>query len=364
MGQCNSSPDAIEDRKWNKQLNKDKKVNKGHKLLLLGTGNSGKSTFFKQLHNIHGQGNTNEEFATKAKHIQDAVVVQMKNILHTFSTSEDTDEAKHDQSTMDLPSDLMQSGLRILNMSPERPLSGVADDIATLWDHEVIKDAYTNRTHLGIADSAPHFFDDLERIIQPEYLPTQEDVLLARVPTTGMRSQAFTIKGTTFNIYDVGGQRSERSKWIHQFDGVHGILFVASLSCYDQNLFEENELNAMSESLNLFNIVSNSRYFAAASLILFLNKSDLFRQKIKSKPLTMCFPEYEGKNEYAEAAEYIELQFKAQSQRKQRGGKDSGSPVTIFSHLTCATDESTVQKLFDDVQHTVVSRALQYNGLI
>jgi len=363
MGKCNSSPAASENRKWDKVLNKARKVNQGHKLLLLGTGNSGKSTFFKQLNNIHGQGNTDEELQAKAKHIQDAVVVQMKHILSTFKT-DDTDDAKVDlrhggqhaeAAPVDLPSDLMQSGLCILGLSPEHPLSDVADDIATLWDHEVIKDAYTNRTHLGIADSAPHFFDDLERINQPEYLPTQEDVLLARIPTTGMRSQIFTIKETTFNIYDVGGQRSERSKWIHCFDTVHGILFVASLSCYDQNLFEENALNAMSESLELFNVVSNSRYFQLASLILFLNKSDLFRQKIKSKPLTVCFPDYEGQNEFDEAAKYIELQFKSQSQRKDRA---------IFSHVTCATDESTVQKVFDDVQHTVVSNALRYNGLI
>merc|ERR1711933_480780 len=117
---------------------------------------------------------------------------------------------------------------------------------------------------------------------------------MGRIPTTGMRDKTFTIKDTVFNIYDGGGQRSERSKWIHCFDTVHGILFVSSLSCYDQMLYEENELNAMGEALELFSIVANSRYFRNSSLILFLNKADLFEEKIKIKSLTVCFSEYDG----------------------------------------------------------------------
>jgi len=358
MGSCNSSPDAQTSRAYDKQLQRDRKRNaKVHKLLLLGTGNSGKSTFFKQLARIHGQGLGEDDVLSASKHIQDSIVVQMKHILQTFKPEDADNIAPADETKLDLPPDLQQSGMRILNLSPEQPLKEVVDDIATLWDHELIKEAYTNRTNLGIADSAPHFFDDLERIRQPSYRPTPEDILLARIPTTGMRSQQFVIKETTFNIFDVGGQRSERNKWIHCFDTVHGILFVASLSCYDQNLFEENELNAMSEALELFKIVANSRYFSAASLILFLNKSDLFQQKIKSKPLTVCFPEYEGADTYEEASAYITARFKEQAEAK-------GRQKQIYSHLTCATDKNNVQRLFDDVQHTVVTNALKYNGLI
>jgi len=233
----------------------------------------------------------------------------------------------------------------------------VVDDIEQLWAHQTIKDAYKNRTNLGIADSAPHFLDDLDRIRSADYKPTPEDILLARIPTTGMRDRKFTIKGSVFNIFDVGGQRSERNKWIHCFDTVHGILFVASLACYDQNLYEENELNAMSEALELFNIVANSRYFGHASMILFLNKSDLFEVKIKTRPLTICFPEYEGGNTFQETVEYISQKFKDQISSK----RDTKS---IYSHVTCATDQNNVKKVFDDVQHAVVTNALRHNGLI
>jgi len=349
---CESSAESGESKKWDKELKRDqKKAQKIHKLLLLGTGNSGKSTFFKQLTQIHGGGFCDDEVNSAAKHIQDAIVVQMKFLLSTFKNADDEDFK------MDLPAELQDAAHNVDKLNPEQPLSEVADDIKLLWEHDVIKEAYVNRTNLGIADSAPHFLDDLNRINSEGYKPTAEDILLARIPTTGMRDRRFNIKDTIFNIYDVGGQRSERNKWIHCFDSVHGILFVASLSCYDQNLYEENDLNAMFEALQLFNIVANSRYFFHASLILFLNKSDLFAQKVKYKPLTVCFPEYDGDNSFHDAADYITMKFKNEVTNK----RDS---KMLYTHITCATDSSNVKKVFDDVQHTVVTNALKYNGLI
>eukprot|EP01084_Bolivina_argentea_P269872 458775_1 len=356
---CNASEDddnwdggRANSKAWDRKLQREKQeAEQVHKLLLLGTGNSGKSTFFKQLTQIHGGGFGDEEFNSASKHIQDSVVVQMKNILNTFKNPE------NDEFKADLPSELLITGKKVSNLSPEQPLSVVVDEIALLWDDQIIKDAYINRTNLGIADSAPHFLDDLDRIKAPDYRPTPEDILLARIPTTGMRDRKFTIKGSQFNIFDVGGQRSERNKWIHCFDTVHAILFVASLSCYDQSLYEENELNAMDEALELFNIVSNSRYFTHSSLILFLNKSDLFYEKIKNKPLTICFREYEGDNDPDDCIAYITMKFKEQVSAK----RDSKS---MYTHVTCATDQHNVRKVFDDVQHAVVTNALKHNGLI
>jgi len=354
MGMCNfssSDEDIARSKDWDKELKRDqKKSQKIHKLLLLGTGNSGKSTFFKQLTQIHGGGFCDDEFSSAAKHIQDAVVVQMKYLLQTFKNTDD------DDFKMDLPVELQDAAKRVDKLNPEQPLQSVANDIKSLWEHDTIKEAYVNRTNLGIADSAPHFLDDLDRINDSAYRPTPKDILLARIPTTGMRDKRFMINNTVFNIYDVGGQRSERNKWIHCFDSVHGILFVASLSCYDQNLYEENELNAMTEALELFNIVANSRYFLHASLILFLNKSDLFRDKIKHKPLTVCFDQYRGDNSFEDASDYITMQFKNEMTKREQ--------KMLYTHITCATDTKNVEKVFDDVQHTIVQNALKYNGLI
>jgi GTPase SAR1 family protein len=326
-----------------------------HKLLLLGTGNSGKSTFFKQLTQIHGGGFAAEEYLSSTKHIRDAVITQMKHLLNTFKDAE-TDEFK-----AELDDELVDAAKKICALHPEHPLADVAEDIKMLWDHPTIRTAYDQRDNLGISDSAPHFFDDIDRLVAPNYQPTDDDILLARIPTTGIQEKRFIIMGSHFSVFDVGGQRSERNKWIHCFESVQGIIFVASLACYDQMLYEDNELNAMYEALELFNIVVNSRYFARASMILFMNKSDLFRLKIATKPLTICFPEYDGRGSIADTAEYITNQFKKEYVPSAAKGRDNKQ---IYTHLTCAIDRGNVKKIFDDVQHCVVTNALKYNGLI
>lgn len=50
----------------------------------------------------------------------------------------------------------------------------------------------------------------------------------------------------------------------------------------------------MQESLKLFDSICNNKWFTDTSIILFLNKKDLFEEKIRKSPITICFPEYAG----------------------------------------------------------------------
>ena len=95
-------------------------------------------------------------------------------------------------------------------------------------------------------------------------------------------------------MFDVGGQRSERKKWIHCFDNVDCVLFVVAMSEYDQMLAEDRSVNRMQESLNLFEDIVNNEFFAEMPFIVFFNKKDLFEEKILRSPLTICFTEYAG----------------------------------------------------------------------
>ena len=99
---------------------------------------------------------------------------------------------------------------------------------------------------------------------------------------------------TIHRMFDVGGQRNERRKWIHCFDNVHAVLFVVAINEYDQMLFEDPTVNRLVESHNLFAEISNSRFFRHTAIILFLNKSDLFAKKIKISNITSAFPDYTG----------------------------------------------------------------------
>jgi len=155
-------------------------------------------------------------------------------------------------------------------------------------------------------------------------------------------------------MFDVGGQRSERKKWIHCFENVTTILFLVAISEYDQLLFEDETVNRMQEALTLFDSICNSRWFIKTSIILFLNKMDRFKEKLPISPMSNYFPDYigtrqkdssmemkvydnlinTGGSEYAAACDYILNRFVSLNQHETK---------QIYTHFTCATDTSQIR---------------------
>ena len=119
----------------------------------------------------------------------------------------------------------------------------------------------------------------------------------------------FHVEDAHFRMVDVGGQRSERRKWIHCFQNVTGLIFFVALSEFDQKLYEDETVNRMHESIMLFAEICNCQWFKDAALILFLNKCDLFKEKIATTDLNVCFPDYDGGCDYDNAIRYIKRKF-------------------------------------------------------
>lgn len=140
------------------------------------------------------------------------------------------------------------------------------------------------------------YFESIDRIGVPDYIPTDQDVLRSRVKTTGITETCFRIGELNYKLFDVGGQRSERKKWMHCFENVTAIVFLVAISEYDQVLVEDETMNRMQEALTLFDSICNSRWFVKTSIILFLNKIDLFKEKLPKSPMGKYFPDYTGKN--------------------------------------------------------------------
>jgi hypothetical protein len=187
------------------------------------------------------------------------------------------------------------------------------------------------------------YFDNIDRIAQPDYMPNDQDVLRSRVKTTGITETTFIIGDLTYRMFDVGGQRSERKKWIHCFENVTTILFLVAISEYDQLLFEDETVNRMQEALTLFDSICNSRWFIKTSIILFLNKIDRFKEKLPVSPMKNYFPDYEGGDDYALACDYILNRFVSLNQHETK---------QIYTHFTCATDTTQIRFVMAAVNGT------------
>lgn len=314
------------------------------KLLLLGTGESGKSTFVKQLKIIHANGFSDKE----REEFKSAIINNIIYCIRALITGAETIGAK--VKAKESSEVVMQPEYDILSNSfPDE----LVDHIKKLWKDKGIQKAYAHRSEFQLYDSAKYFFDEIDRIADSGYLPTTEDVLRVRVKTTGISEIEFKLGETNFLVVDVGGQRNERRKWIHCFDNVNAILFLVSLSEYDLVCFEDSTTNRMEESIKIFSETVNNPSFENISFILFLNKNDLFVEKIHDKSLTVCFPEYEAPDDEDELEEharnYIKEQFLKESKNTQR---------TIVTHVICATDTDLVKRIFDSVKNIIIKQVL------
>jgi len=269
-----------------------------HKLLLLGAGESGKSTLFKQVNQIYGKGFDEEAKRTFIKAVFENTIQCIK--------------------TLSLQSDKF-GGVAPGAVEAKRAIDALNGDeaidprlaaaIELLWSDAGIRAAFARKSSFQLIDSCDYFMARIRAIGAPEYIPNDQDILRTRVKTTGIVEQNFSIDGNIFRIVDVGGQRNERKKWIHCFENVTAVVFVTALSGYDQVLYEDEKTNRMHEALNLFDEMANSRWFREAAFILFLNKADLFRIKCTKVSLRVCFPEYPGGDTFEEGVSYIEQKF-------------------------------------------------------
>jgi len=225
----------------------------------------------------------------------------------------------------------------------------LGEDIKHLWTDSGIQKTYSMRDrHYQLNDSASYFFDNIERFMSPSYIPTQADVLRARVRSTGIEEAEFKFEDVSFRMVDVGGQRSERRKWIHCFDSVTAVIFCVALSEYDQTLREDDTQNRMKESLLLFDEVCNSHWFRNTTFILFLNKTDLFKEKIQRVDLRIAFPNYTGGMNFESASSFIKSRFLEQNQ----------SPHVVYSHFTCAISTENIEFVFKVVRETILKKVL------
>lgn len=111
-----------------------------------------------------------------------------------------------------------------------------------------------------------------ERCSSESFVPTNEDVLKLRTVTQSVIEHNFTVKGKKIHFFDVSGLVHHRKTWLSYFSDVHSVMFVASLSSYNQTLVEDSSVNQMSDSLVLFEQMVNHPLLLKKDIVLFLNK--------------------------------------------------------------------------------------------
>jgi len=317
------------------------------KLLLLGAGESGKSTIFKQMKIIYGKQFTDTEKRDQIPAIFLNIIQSIKLLLAQLYIFEM--EARV----------LAQVALGVVkNLEDSDDITeAIGDAIKELWLDPVMQECWERRAEYQIIESVKYYFDRIDAIKMPGYLPNKDDILHVRIRTSGIVTEQYNIDKTDYEMYDVGGQKNERKKWIHCFENVTAVIFVAAISEFDQKLFEDGSTNRMVDALDLFADICSSHFFRKAAIILFLNKKDLFESKIKKFNIrdSEPFKDYAGPDgDYDAGVDYFLDRFKNLN--------TTYVERQIYHHVTCATDTSNVRLCFDLCRDVILSNALDAAG--
>eukprot|EP00638_Chattonella_subsalsa_P005548 CAMPEP_0117758252 /NCGR_PEP_ID=MMETSP0947-20121206/15262_1 /TAXON_ID=44440 /ORGANISM="Chattonella subsalsa, Strain CCMP2191" /LENGTH=229 /DNA_ID=CAMNT_0005578393 /DNA_START=486 /DNA_END=1172 /DNA_ORIENTATION=- len=225
----------------------------------------------------------------------------------------------------------------MVNLEDGGPIDEVlGEQIAAFWNFRPIQKTWKRRNETPIVETHKVFLDDIHRISSKSWIATEQDLLHCRVRTSGIVEQNYNIDGTAFTIVDVGGQRTERKKWMHCFQGVDAIIYIAALNEFDKPMYENASKNRMVDAIEVFSEICSNKLLKQVALIVFLNKRDLFQEKIQDSNIGSVaeFSDFPG------GVGDFELGFKYFLQKFLNANENPKRPV--YPHITCATDTQNV----------------------
>lgn len=315
-------------------------ASRNYKMLLLGAGESGKSTVVKQIKMIYKGGIPEKEKHEYAINIKRNCIECIQSLIEArtnFGLEYEKD------------SPFIELDKKIGELDADAAFTmELAVQINTLWNSPTIQTVFGRKSEFWLLDGAKYYFQNAERLAEDDFSPTDEDMVMTRVRTTGIVVTEFTEGPITYSMVDVGGQRSERRKWINCFDDVKAIIFLVGLSGYNQVMFEDASYNRMQESLELFSEVTKKDIFKNTPIFLFLNKKDLFEDMVMKQKIdiSVSFPEYKDGPDLEKSLAFIQNEYQKRMEVNCPGKK-------VYMFVIAARVRMDMKIAFGDVKETM-----------
>ncbi|KAI9345811.1 guanine nucleotide binding protein, alpha subunit [Zopfochytrium polystomum] len=355
---------AIEAFKASKKIDKEiqedaSKRKRTARVLILGTGDSGKSTVLKQLKLLYGSDFTPAERDDYALRLRENLFNSAKLLIRSmealgipFGGGEETGPAEDAERVKAAAGVLAEFEIPAGRAAIGK---GVVEALEVLWRDPGVQRCALRGNEFALLDSCEFLMQNAKEICSQSYTPSNDHIVRVRVMTTAVSETKLTVKGAGISFFDVGGQKRFRAKWAPFFDDVNAIIFVGSLGCYDQKLEEDSELNRMEDSVSAFGCICNHTLLKHIPIILFLNKTDVFANKVKTSPIEQYFPDYKGGASKSSGANYFLAKYMAANRNPNK---------QVVTHFTWATDRQQTQKILEEVAEVILNQSLAAAGIV
>jgi guanine nucleotide-binding protein G(i) subunit alpha len=315
------------------------------KIILLGAGESGKSTFFRQISHLLSQINQHE-FKGFIPSIYENIWRMTQQCCLSCHKRNPNEPFENDKTRE--ANNVIAGFEKDFGEFKEDYgyTTKVFEAIQACWADKKFVDTFNKYKGLDfhVNDGWEYLFqsDNLSRFKpQPNFVPTFEDIIQTRKKTVGINKIKYSLDNKDYILIDVGGQRNERKKWANALENVASLVFVASLGDFDQVCYEDDVTNRMKEAIELFEKTVNNVIFLDKKVVLMLNKKDVMRVKIQKRELSDTFEDYKGGHDYDAALAFITEKFR----EVIKGEKDR-----IVVKYCQATDASNIKEVFEEVK--------------
>ncbi|TEB37471.1 G-alpha-domain-containing protein [Coprinellus micaceus] len=251
------------------------------------------------------------------------------------------------------------------------------DDILRIWKDPATKSVLKNR-QVTIEDTPGFFLGDAERILSPGYEPSDQDIVRARLRTTGVQEYTFTLDRSTTTVPYNGDSQSKTpftanhtpQDWII-YDVAESCLdpllqrnhcphLPTPLSSFNETLAEAPRVNCMDDTFALWKTICSNKLLAKVQIILFMNKTDILRKKLESGiKVRHYIQEFHDKgNDYETVATWFKKLFKRLYAASTPPGRE------FVAHFTSVVDTESTAQTLAAVQGAILRSDFVNTGLL
>ncbi|KAF5611414.1 GNA-3 g alpha subunit GNA-3 [Fusarium subglutinans] len=213
----------------------------------------------------------------------------------------------------------------------------VVEIFHTIMSHSAAKALMTDETFV-LPENADYFLNQIDRIMQDNYIPTDSDAINCPTPLPGCVEAIFNMGQLTMRLTDPGNATVNRTKLFPQLEAVSAVIYVFDLSTFSR------------EALLQYELTVDSRWLRNSFTIVILNNSKGFAKRLAEEPLSDEFPDYAGGDDERNASKYILSKISVLDQSDGR----------LYIHFTNAVyDDGDLERIWRFIQDAIVERALK-----
>eukprot|EP01080_Neovahlkampfia_damariscottae_P004624 gene4624-8197_t len=299
--------------------------------LLLGAGESGKYTMYKQLKKLL----KGSEYSTEEKQLYRSIIQEnIYKITYKFlrwCKKQNLDIGKLGEGKI-----ANMDSETILNLEYYTLYPEFVKELFEIWENEIFLDLFlTYQNEIDVFEGMNFFKDNLKRIMNLNYIPTFHDILCSRIKTTGLVDSEYHVRNEIIKIILTGGQRCERQKWQYVVDDANMAINLVNLCHYHRRCYEDDHTNRLVEDLNVYQQVVNLYKDTEVPIALLFNKADFLPECLEKHPLKhFGWEDFQYGNDTKRSIKYITQKFL------------NIHSENIFPHVLSTFNEDEVQAVY------------------